>query len=196
MKSNALARTVPVYETVIIFLTDDREGHAIGTVHVMRNVLSAALTRAMREEIICRERRSAGDSSAVDSKRNQPWTADGARAFLRVALYDPLYPAFVLLLVYGLRRGEALGLRWVDVDFDEGHVHIRRQLVRVGKELHHGPVKTRAGNRSLPLLGVVREALEIQRDDQKILREAGKDWRGSASRRVTRWKSSGTAGSR
>ncbi|MGI5162512.1 site-specific integrase [Microbispora sp. CA-102843] len=104
-------------------------------------------------------------------------TADEARAFLRAARYDPLYPAFVLLLVYGLRRGEALGLRWVDVDFDEGHVHIRRQLVRVGKELHHGPVKTRAGNRSLPLLGVAREALEIQRDGQKILRdEAGKDW--------------------
>jgi len=153
------------------------EGHAIGTVHVMRNVLSAALTRAMREEIISRNVARLATLPAVDAKRNQPWTADEARAFLRVARYDPLYPAFVLLLVYGLRRGEALGLRWVDVDFDEGHVHIRRQLVRVGKELHHGPVKTRAGNRSLPLLGVVREALEIQRDGQKILREeAGKGW--------------------
>ncbi|MER5423071.1 site-specific integrase [Streptosporangium roseum] len=83
----------------------------------------------------------------------------------------------MLLLLYGLRRGEALGLRWVDVDFDEGHLNVRRQLVRVGKELHHGPVKTRAGNRSLPLLGVVREVLVIQRDGQKILKEeAGKNW--------------------
>ncbi|MBB6346105.1 hypothetical protein ACWGH8_22985 [Nonomuraea muscovyensis] len=38
-------------------------------------------------------------------------------------------------------------------------------------------VKTRAGNRSLPLLGIVREALEIQRDGQKILKgEAGESW--------------------
>ncbi len=64
----------------------------------------------------------------------------------------------------------------MDVDFDEGHVNIRRELVRVGTELHHGPVKTRAGNRSLPLLGVVRETLEIQRGGQKIREEeAGKN---------------------
>ncbi|SEN08935.1 site-specific integrase [Nonomuraea pusilla] len=83
----------------------------------------------------------------------------------------------MLLLLYGLRRGEALGLRWIDVDFEDGHVDIRRQLVRVGTELLHGPVKTKAGKRSLPLLGIVREALEIQRDGQKILREeAGENW--------------------
>ncbi|GAA3443176.1 hypothetical protein GCM10018955_26140 [Planomonospora venezuelensis] len=148
------------------------EDHAIGTVHVMRNVLSAALTRAMREEIISRNVARLATLPEIDSKRNQPWTADEARAFLRAARFDPLYPAFVLLLLYGLRRGEALGLRWVDVDFEEGHVNIRRQLVRVGKELHHGPVKTTAGNRSLPLLGIVREALEIQPDGQEILKPA------------------------
>jgi integrase len=59
----------------------------------------------------------------------------------------------------------------------EGHVNIRHRLIRVGTEPHHGPVKTRAGNRSLPLLGVVREALEIQRGGQKIREEeAGKNW--------------------
>ncbi|MFB9676840.1 site-specific integrase [Streptosporangium vulgare] len=110
------------------------EEHSIGTVHVMRNVLSAALTRAMREEIISRNVARLATLPMIDSQRNQPWTADEARAFLRVARFDPLYPAFVLLLLYGLRRGEALGLRWVDVDFDEGHVNIRRQLVRVGKD--------------------------------------------------------------
>lgn len=83
----------------------------------------------------------------------------------------------MLLLLYGLRRGEALGLRWIDVDFEDGHVNIRRQLVRVGTELHHGPVKTRAGNHSLPLLEIVRETLEIQRGAQKILMEkAGENW--------------------
>ncbi|MER7503811.1 tyrosine-type recombinase/integrase [Nonomuraea pusilla] len=59
----------------------------------------------------------------------------------------------------------------------DGHVNIRRQLVRVGTELLDGPVKTKAGKRSLPLLGIVRETLEIQRDGQKILKEeAGENW--------------------
>ncbi|QFY05287.1 tyrosine-type recombinase/integrase [Nonomuraea phyllanthi] len=131
----------------------------------------------MREEIISRNVARLATLPAIDSKRNQTWTADEARAFLRAARSDPLHPAFVLLLLYGLRRGEALGLRWIDVDFEAGHVNIRRQLVRVGTELHHGPVKTRAGNRSLPLLEIVRETLEIQRGAQKILmEEAGENW--------------------
>jgi integrase len=41
----------------------------------------------------------------------RPWTAAEARGFLSVARPDPPYPAFVLLILYGLRRGEALGLR-------------------------------------------------------------------------------------
>ena len=36
-----------------------------------------------------------------------PWWADEARA----SWPDPLHPAFVMLILYGLRRGEALGLR-------------------------------------------------------------------------------------
>jgi replication initiator protein RepSA len=43
----------------------------------------------------------------------RPWAADEARAFLAAAKPDPLHTAFVLLILYGLRRGEVLGLRWV-----------------------------------------------------------------------------------
>ncbi|MDF5756178.1 site-specific integrase [Spongiactinospora sp. TRM90649] len=151
--------------------------HAIGTIHAMRNVLSTALTRAMREEILSRNVARLATLPPIEAKRDQPWTAAEARAFLQVARFDPLYPAFVLLLVYGLRRGEALGLRWADVDFDEDQVHIRQQLIRVGTDLHEAPVKTRARKRSLPMVGIVREALEIQRGGQKIRRErAGESW--------------------
>jgi integrase len=41
-----------------------------------------------------------------------------------------MYPAFVLLLVYGLRRGEVLGLSWRDADFEHGIIKVRQQLVR------------------------------------------------------------------
>ena len=49
-----------------------------------------------------------------------PWTSSEARTFLAAAKDDPLYPAFVLLLLYGVRRGEVLGLRWHDVDQADG----------------------------------------------------------------------------
>ena len=75
---------------------------------------------------------------------------------------DPLHAAFVLLVLYGLRRGEVLGLRWQDIDFDAGTIHVEQQVQRVGGEMHIGPVKTRAGHRKLPLLKLARQALEAQ----------------------------------
>jgi integrase len=48
------------------------------------------------------------------SKRGSLWTVEEARQFLRSARddNDPLYPLWVLILVLGIRRGEALGLIW------------------------------------------------------------------------------------
>ena len=59
---------------------------------------------------------------AWERKPSPPWTAAEARAFLDAASDDPLCPACVLLLLYGLRRGDVLGLRWRDVDEEDGEL--------------------------------------------------------------------------
>ena len=53
-------------------------------------------------------------------QQHQWWSVEEARAFLESARrdHDPLYAADVLILVLGLRRGEALGLTWRDVNFE------------------------------------------------------------------------------
>jgi integrase len=58
-----------------------------------------------------------------------------------------------------MRRGEVLGLRWADIDLDNGTLHIRQQIQRIQGQLHIGPVKTRAGSRDLPLIGLAKDAL-------------------------------------
>jgi integrase len=125
-------------------------------------VLGAALTRAMREELVQRNVARLATLPAAPPARKQPWSADEARRFLAAARSDPLYPAFVLLLVYGLRRGEVLCLSWHDVDFDGGTLRIRQQLLRVDHKLQLGRVKTAAGRRELPLLGIARDTLLYQ----------------------------------
>jgi integrase len=65
-----------------------------------------------------------------------------------------------------MRRGEVLGLRWQDIDFDGKVIHVRQQIYRAGGELHIGPVKTRAGSRNLPLLGLARTALAARQEAQ------------------------------
>jgi len=95
-----------------------------------------------------------------------PWPADEARQFLSTVRTSSLYPAFLLLLLYGLRRGEVLGLCWQDINVEQDLIHIRQQLQRVGGQLVQGPVKTRAGRRDLPLLDVARETLASHRKQQ------------------------------
>jgi integrase len=106
-----------------------------------------------------------------------PWSSREAIAFLASSANDPLRAAFVLLLLYGMRRGEVLGLRWQDIDVDAQMIHTRQQVQRVQDALHIGPVKTRAGNRDLPLLGVAQDALILRIQEQAADRaNLGRAW--------------------
>jgi len=139
-------------------------GESIRLVHVLRQVLSAALSRAVREELVSRNVARLVELPPWEPAEMVPWSAAEALAFLAAAKSDPLYPAFVFLLLYGMRRGEVLGLRWSDLD--DGTIHVRQQLQRIDGKMLTGPVKTRAGKRDLPLLGLAEEALMIRRGTQ------------------------------
>lgn len=167
--------------TVQRFLSKRLEkGDSVRKVQVMRTVLSAALTRAVREELISRNVARLVELPEWHPGTVQPWTADEGRRFLAAGKSDPLYAAFVLLLLYGLRRGEVLGLRWQDVDFESETIRIEQQVQRVGGEMHIGPVKTQAGHRTLPLLKLAREALKAQAVTQARYRAAmGSAWPGT-----------------
>lgn len=150
-------------------------GDSIAKVHVVRTVLGSALTRAMREELISRNVARLATLPPDRPVRQQPWSPAEARAFLQAARGDGLYPAFVLLLVYGLRRGEVLGLSWHDVDMEHGVLRIHQQLLRARGRLQLGPVKTNAGRRDLPLLGVARSVL-LHHAELKVLGSALHEW--------------------
>lgn len=49
-----------------------------------------------------------------------------ATGFLEGARTDALYPAFVLAVALGLRRGEILGLRWQDIDLERRTLTVRQ----------------------------------------------------------------------
>ncbi len=62
-----------------------------------------------------------------------------------------LYALFCLVAVWGLRRGEACGLRDIDVDLPNQVITVVRQRVSVGYQQVEREVKTRAGDRILPI---------------------------------------------
>ncbi len=73
-----------------------------------------------------------------------------------------VYPLF--LLYTGCRRGEALGIRWSDIDFDNNIIYIRRNVVfKNNRAVENDFLKTKAGLRAVPLLSPLRVVLEAQK---------------------------------
>lgn len=151
------------------------DGHSVRVVRLTRTVLSAALTRAMREELVTRNVARLVELPAWKRRDITPWSVAEAQRFLESTRRDRMYPAFLMLVLYGLRRGELLGLRWSDVDFDENVIHVRQQLQQLSNNVETGPIKTDAGIRDLPLIPAVRrallqhEALSAPTDDPECL---------------------------
>lgn len=158
--------TVPVVQAFLNRQT--AKGVSLPTVHVIRKVLSAALTRAMREELLMRNVARLTELTPWESRQVLPWSLQEAVEFLNKAQAEDLAPAYLLLLVYGLRRGELLGLTWSDVDFEKGIIRVRRQLQQVGSKFSLAPLKTRASRRDLPLISLVRDVLLKHHQQQAL----------------------------
>jgi integrase len=123
--------------------------------------LRAALNNAVREEFIPRNVAVLVRVPRSRRRKIKPWSVDEVRAFLESARRsaDPCYAAYVLILVLGLRRGEVLGLRWEDVDFDNAELAIGWQIQRINRQLLHRQTKTEASDAVLPLVPICETAL-------------------------------------
>jgi integrase len=107
----------------------------------------------------------------------EPLTVPEARALLRAARSHRLYALYAVALSIGLRRGEALGLRWSDLDLDDGLLHVRQTLQRHSGSLHFAPLKTRRSRRTVPLLPSMVTTLLEHRERQADERQrAGDRW--------------------
>jgi integrase len=94
----------------------------------------------------------------------RPLTTDDARQFLAAARGHRHEHLFAVLLGTGLRIGEALALRWSDVDLDNGVITVRHVLERIhGRPWRLAVPKSESGKRLVPLIGPTAEALRAQR---------------------------------
>ena len=92
-------------------------------------VLAKALTDAERQGLVSRNVAKLMDAPSKAVSTRGALTADDAKKLLRSVADDPvLFPAFMLALHAGLRRGEILGLHWQDVDLNAGTLTVQWQL--------------------------------------------------------------------
>ena len=147
---------------------------SLSTLDTIHGLLHPMFDMAVRDEII---RNNPSDSVMKEVKKNSDknkgvrhaLTIEQQRAFMEYMANHPVYchwwPLFTVLLGTGCRIGEALGLRWDDLDFENNEIHVRRNLLYTEWEgsdkstFHVTTPKTSKGIRIIPMMDEVREAL-------------------------------------
>lgn len=105
------------------------------------------------------------------------WTPHQTGRFLQRARTHRLYALYHLIAFRGLRRGEACGLRWPDLDLTGGIATVRWQIVQIGGTTTEGQPKSEAGERQTALDNQTITELLAHKARQNTERlAAGPDW--------------------
>ena len=113
--------------------------------------------------------------SAKSTKAPKPksWTADQLRTFLNHVGDDRLRPLWWFFAITGVRRGEAAGLRWENVDLEKGTVAITETRVSVNYKVVESDPKTSHGRRRIAL---DPETVQVLREWRKRQLEERMAW--------------------
>jgi integrase len=145
------------------------------TVLLSLTVLTTALNSAMKEGLVLRNVAALVDRPQLQQKEMKTWTAESSAAFLRAVAGERLAVAWEMSL-YGLRRGEVLGLRWCDVNLAEKTITIVKTRSMLDGKVWEDEPKSERSKRTLPLddeMVTKLTALQLlQRDEAEKAGEA------------------------
>lgn len=135
------------------------------TVNYVHTIIHRALKDAVRWGRLVRNPADTADPPRGGQKSDgvHSWDAATVRRFLSEssASGDRLHALWVLLATTGMRRGEALGLRWSDVDLDVGRLRVVQTIIQIRSRVAIGEPKTARGRRPIALdagtVAVLRE---------------------------------------
>ncbi len=156
------------------------EGLSPRSVQYLRTILRGALGQALKWGLVTRNVAALTDPPRVERPEIHPLTPGQAERFLDAVRGDRLEALYAVALALGLRQGEALGLRWEDVDLDAGTLHVRVALQWLnGQPPHLVEPKTRQSRRSLPLPPPILAQLRAHLVRQETVRLAAVErWQG------------------
>lgn len=151
----------------------DERGLKVATIDNIHTVLHQVLDMAVDDNYI-RNNPSSNvlkelkQAHNFDTEKRKALTVEEQKLFLTFLKdsrqYNHWYPIFALMIGSGLRVGEATGLRWCDVDLEAKEINVNHTLVyynhaQNGCYFGINTPKTKAGNRVVPMLDLVKDAL-------------------------------------
>ena len=143
----------------------------------MHGVLRTALNQAVRFEVVPRNVATMVTLPRIPRYEIEAFTPAQVRTLLDALKGHRLEALYSVAVAMGLRQGEALGLRWQDVDFEAGTLSVRHALQRIEGKFELVEPKTRRSRRTLFLPQMTLRSLREHRGGQ--LKErllAGPEW--------------------
>lgn len=164
------------------FLADER-GLKLASIDSIHTVLHQVLDLAVEDGYL---RNNISDNALKELKQTRNMfqerkfalTIEQQNSFISFLQKNPKYshwyPIFTVMLGTGLRVGEATGLRWCDVDFENNTINVNHTLVyynHSNNKCYFGinTPKTKAGERTIPMIDSVREALLQEKEYQRMV---------------------------
>ena len=174
------------YSDVLFFYSDliNKQGLQINTLENINTILRPSFQLAVRDDII---RKNPIDGAYAEvkkrnggsRKRKRALTVQQQRAFINYVAENPFfykwYPFFTFLLGTGCRIGEAIGIRWDDVDLEKRLIDINHSLTYYQRaddsfkcEFRVSQPKTEAGIRTIPMMKQVYDVLKDEYERQEV----------------------------
>jgi integrase len=135
------------------------------SIRYIHAVLHCALEKAIDLRLIARNPAASARPPKIYQEEITPLDREQAHVLLEAAEGDRFECLYVLSLTCGLRMGEALGLKWSDIDFDAGTLRVHRQVQRVREG--GGLVFSEPKNASRRTIDLPQRALEALRSHRK-----------------------------
>ncbi|MFE1479436.1 tyrosine-type recombinase/integrase [Streptomyces fimicarius] len=174
------------------------DGRRAGTIHQIHRTFRTALNEAVRRGHLTRNPVQLAKAPRLSDEEIEPYTVDEVKRLLVAADKRRNAARWAVALALGLRQGEALGLKWADVDMERGVLMVRRSRRRpryahgcgdpCGRKAGYCPqrkrtnpetadTKSRAGRRVVGLPAQLADLLTAHQVKQEAERlEAGGKW--------------------
>ncbi|MDX3500620.1 tyrosine-type recombinase/integrase [Streptomyces sp. ATCC51928] len=174
------------------------DGRRAGTIHQIHRTFRTALNEAVRRGHLTRNPVLLAKAPRLSEEEIEPYTVDEVKRLLVAADKRRNAARWAVALALGLRQGEALGLKWADVDRERGVLMVRRSRRRpryahgcgdpCGRKAGYCPqrtrtnpetadTKSRAGRRVVGLPAQLADLLTAHQVKQEAERlEAGGKW--------------------
>lgn len=151
-------------------------GHSEHAIHRVHQRLLQVFTYAAKRRITANNPMHAIDAPKMTPEAATVLTSAQIARFLTFAATDTYNPLWLLIVQTGMRRGEALGVRWQDIDLDKATLRVRQCVESLDGKPHLQTPKSAAAARTITLFPESVAALKAHRARQLAARLQASEW--------------------